>query len=261
MSFEIESPAVAAAREKLAETTQRIAAATTAEDAAAIRIDLTRTRRVIESADDKTELHVLLVDLAEAQARAMRREGELSKPQPQGARNDLRNKPATSDIVSEVAETDAARKRAGRYRAIANLPIDAFEGALAGARASGEPITQSALLKLVPKPPKDRQVSHLAWLAPFLEKTAKKIRKRLSPDGEPPEGTPEAMDTGEVASLIEELARRVDARREDPNSKQIDLSNLVGPPPGDDEDDQDDQDNEDDGDESSFDANDGTEGV
>lgn len=191
------------------------------------------------------EAHAFHMHGAELSARAMRRFGELLPKARPGQRTE---EPLQRD--EEVGPPQVPALSAGAIsarRAIASLALDVFEGAIAGARSSGVPITQSALLKLVPKPPKpDRQVGHLVWLGDFLEKAAKKIRKRLEgADGGPGPGTPEAMDTGEVASLIEELARRVDARREDPDSKQIDLSNLVGPPPDDDEGDEGDDDADD----------------
>lgn len=120
-----------------------LAAAQAPEQAEAVRAKAEAMRVYLRS-QDPAQVHELLLEAAEITVRAMRRIGELLPPAAPGTRTDVN--PTSGPAVRRLDPRTETR-----YRAIAAIDEEAFEGALVDARDAGREITRTAVLALAPK--------------------------------------------------------------------------------------------------------------
>ncbi len=144
--------------------------------------------RELAATQDPEQAQDVTIEAADLTMRAARRVGELLPAPTPGRRG-----PRTS-----VCEVD--RGAARRYRAIAKIAPESFDACLAGHRARRVPVTQSAVLKLVVKEPKEgggkRRQAPKVRGAKLLERTATKLRE---------------LAQGDDAEAIEAAAAALDA--------------------------------------------------
>jgi hypothetical protein len=197
--------------ESLRAWTQQAKRTTDSTELERIAADALRMRRALLLEEDAARVLVHLVEASECYAVAARRIGVLFPAGQSGRRNDLRTSSAAEEVPPPVQATTLSR-----YRQLATIPDAAFDAALERAREVGEPITQTALLKLAAAnvDPLDRPTPMERVRKAPLKLALREIDRTVYALITLADALPGAGPQSEVAAAVDELAREIDGLRD-----------------------------------------------